>query len=648
MMYLRPARVLSILMMVALAWLNLLERVQGEPLPELPLAKAPPRIAEVLPGDVILFLHLPDVTATLKAYEGSDLKKAVEAPETVVMRETLWATLGRWIPNFDEKGVPISGKEKLDQFAAIALQATPLLQGEAFIAWSGVNSSPEKDTLRFSGKIIAGVKPKAGTGVYDAYVSVVKALLIARGNNLSEMTGSDTVEGVPYEYMLGPGPRFDRQYKEKRLCFAKYNGWVLISAGESGLADFIQRSSGKKQGSLAELASARKSWGQLHADADGQMIIDVAGVRKTVRELNAPTKAVILLDSILDQGTSIMSWSAKFRGPLLEDRYSNTMLPKSTIYRAVFGKPCTFDTLRYTTPSTVLYSAIHMDWPALMKALPELDTEEENISDYAEEARAELATLKLNLDDIVAALGSELCVVADFEANRGPEAAILLRLSKPEKLEELFAKALEGFEQNSDLGIEEIKTRATTETIGEFKVLVISYPKYPKIRPTIVTVGGWLAQPVLGIFSSRAAAVRLLTQPPASKTVADQPFFQVALPGGFKEYSALTYIDTPVMLNQSEPGLRKLFSVFVNFIPKIHLMPELANLTLPKKLVLPDLMGAQIEAEQMGPDGDMTISTSLSGAGNQIGYIFALMMSGIAVVEYSMEESAKVEAEEQK
>ncbi|PTY00910.1 hypothetical protein DB346_14985 [Verrucomicrobia bacterium LW23] len=589
-------------------------------------ADAAPKVAEYLPDSTILFLHLSDVSATAKAYEGSNLKKIIDAPETAALWDASWAALKRAAG--EKAGGEASFNKGLAEFLDITKPLLPVLDGEAFISWSGINMGPTKTVLPVSGFLIAGVKPK-DIASYDKYVEEVKGKLKAKGMDLTAFSGTGTAEGVAYDFLTGP--RYGKDNKEARVIFAKYNGWVLIAVGESALTDFVQRASGKKAGgNLAGDPLAKKAWTKLHANADTHILFNVPPLMKTLAQIPAPE----IKSALNNPGLKMMGAvgaSAKFVGPLIEDRYAAVTLPYEKFDVAKIAKPCPFSTLKYTSPATLIYAAQTFNLPAIVEMYNTMEFEENGqtikISDYITQARDALKQMNLDFDAILAAFGEENAFLLDWDGKGLPELGIFFPLSKPENLVPLYTLALA---QLGDKPKEIEKVTITVDEIGGNKVAYISYQEAQMIPPTVVTLGG----PVLGIFSSKEAAERYLTKPAAATSVADQPALKQVLPGGItgKGYTGATYVNTPAIINQSAPMLRSAYGSFA--APMLENdAPEFAKLTLPETLTVPDLITAWAMTQTF--EGDTAVTFSTSGIGNQLIPVYGLAVGiGVGVQQF--------------
>ncbi|HSI83144.1 MAG TPA: hypothetical protein VK970_05130, partial [Candidatus Methylacidiphilales bacterium] len=296
-----------------------------------------------------------------------------------------------------------------------------------------------------------------------------------------------------------------------------------------------------------------------------------------------------------------------------------------------FSKPCAFESVKYTSPATVLYAAQSWDAPALLQLYSTMEFEERgqkvNIGELINKGRENLKKVNLDLDSIVAAFGDENAVVLDWDGKSLPEAGLFMKLAKPENLVPVYTLALAGI---GDKPREFGKVTLTVDTLAGNKVAYISYPEAPvPVPPTVVTLGG----PVFGVFSNKEAAERYLSKPAAPTSVVDQAQFKEVLPGGLtgKGYIGITYLNTPTILNQASPHLRKAYGDYSPMMTDS--VPEFASLTFPDKLVVPDLITAWVLTQKF--EGDVAVSVSNSGIGNQLIPIYTTAIgAGVAAQNF--------------
>ncbi|MEZ0298156.1 MAG: hypothetical protein ACAI35_17040, partial [Candidatus Methylacidiphilales bacterium] len=602
----------------------------------------PPAVAGFVPPDTIVFLHLPDITATLNGFQGSNLRKIFLSPEGQAVAGSVWASVEKLAtdplvfsdieqkdPAAVEKKKREFFNEKVNAAMQIMIPALPLLDGEAFIAWSGLNAPGAP--MRLSGRVILGLRPKNGPAAFTSYAAFITGKLKEAGQDLSRVTGTDTVEGVTYSYLALPVVAIvpkdnvpaDPANKDRRLCFAIYKDWVLIAVGERGLADFIQRATGTGDGGLAKAPDVVQTWQKLYAAPDSQGFVAVQPLLKNLDALVTDPQIRETLRRMWTRDMGISAFSARFNGALIEDRYATTLTsggtgaPGSTgagtnMTRNQYDKPCAFTTMRYTSPATVGYLARCIDFARTLRDIEADKDDTLGMAEPLKRFRSGLSQIGIKVESLAEAMGDEFAVVVDSDGTAIPEAAFIVPLVKPENFAPLAEFATKYLGVN---GLEDDALTFKLGTIDKYTVVEVSYPRSPMIPTTVVTLAGG---PVFGIFSSRKTAERHLTKPAAATTVMDQPEFKTALPGGAAELkgaAALTYVNTPAVTAQAFPLMRMMYGIYI--APNLAgSAPALARLTLPDTLIVPQLTTGWAATVRL--EDNALVVHSLSGIGNPV------------------------------
>ncbi|HSI86675.1 MAG: hypothetical protein ACAI35_27645 [Candidatus Methylacidiphilales bacterium] len=578
---------------------------------ELPLADSPPAVAGFLPESTLLFLHIPDGSATKSRYETSNLRKFLTSPETLTTAQALWESI-----EMRATSTPMGFdgfRQNLKEAKEVLGPVIPLLDGEAFIALTGVNSSDS--VFPFKYQVIAGIKPKSGTAGYDAYVDLVKSRLKLKNIDTAPNVGQDTVEGVSYDFASPPSDKTD---KSKRVCFAKYDGWVLISIGEASLADFLQRATCKnKTSSFASNPGIKKGWQSFHKNADAEIMANVPPLIALLEKSSPDKQSATILDAHT-KSLAAYGMSCVFKNGLIEDRTVEIHTPGTEFSTSKLAAPCDFSTLKYTSPQTVIYMARSLNLPAILKAYESTtipgNYPPQTLGEIVSQMRDGAKNENLDLDAAIAAFGNEAALIIDSDTSKPlPEAGIFVKLQKPDDLLPFYKYILDKVGDRLEIDRYYLKQ----DTVGGYKVLLINYKDVAFLPPTVVTMGGG---PVFGIFSSKDAARRYLTEPAATSTVADQAEFKTVFPDGLAGCTGAFFMNSPVILRQAAPTLRSLYGSYTS--PYFgQRFPALANLTLPETLVAPDLVtGWSIRYKAADNVG---VTSSLSGIGNQLNPLIA-------------------------
>src|ERR1700761_2230234 len=154
--------------------------------------------AELVPGDTVAFLEIPNAGAIAVGYQTSQLKTLVDSPNMKPLIDSIVDTIG---------------KKNLDLINTFL----PNLSGQSFIALTHVDVDKPAQT-----GFVAAMRPKSGTGNFDAFVEKLKTTWPALTEGAT--IGKGNVGGVDYQSIQGPGV-------PDKICVAQIGGWIVTAWG---------------------------------------------------------------------------------------------------------------------------------------------------------------------------------------------------------------------------------------------------------------------------------------------------------------------------------------------------------------------------------------------------------------------------------
>jgi len=505
---------------------------------------AHPSPTAYLPAGTIAYLEMPDGTRTWLRYRDSALQKVIESPEV----KELFASVSALIPT-SVLASPVAGTNAPAAAPAPAAPAAPgadawvrALGGSTFVAFTRLDWKPTagqkpdpKEVLRGLG-LVAGFFRSPDNGVH------VQAL-VDRWTALGHGTaGTATHGGVTYatiDFELGI-----------RLCHARVGGWDLITVGEPALADFLDRLAAKgppAADSLAAFSDYQKAMARVEPGADFYDYINVracldlcAGYAAAMPSPQTPAVWQRL------RFMHALAGSLAFRDGKLVHRTA-TLAPQAE--RGDFAgsfAPLPLDSLRFTSPATLLYFAYNLDleqtYQRQVQALQGAQAAGKPVANPFAVVEQQFKAQGLDLhENLLRAVGPEVAVVVDWPAAQEiPDVLLLFAVKDAAKFDALYDKCVTLLTPlTASVG------KAEPFTAGKFHGLSLALPQQPKLSPTLFDGPFW------GLSLTSAGAQRLLAGPAGGLARAS-----FALPGGAEHPYHVLYLKPSALLGQGYAALR--------------------------------------------------------------------------------------------
>ena len=287
--------------------------------------------AELVPANTVFFATIPNAAEILTGYQSSQLKTLVGSPNSKPLQDAL---------------VNLAGQKNLDLLETFL----PNLSGQSFIAVTHFDGDhPEQVGL------IAAMKPKPGLGNFDAFLDKLKA---AWPDLLKQAkTGTDTIDGVNYDWIQGPGA-------PDKICVAKVHGWIVTTWGAASLQDWIERFQKKSTtSSLADDLDYRKTLAAVGDDPMTLAYVNCHALAKIVQpQIAATNPAASDFVSQKIDGVGGAALATRFENGEIVDRFSFLMPRPAQLDAGMGDAPCPFETLKFTGPDTRFYWATSINW----------------------------------------------------------------------------------------------------------------------------------------------------------------------------------------------------------------------------------------------------------------------------------------------
>ncbi|HSI85197.1 MAG TPA: hypothetical protein VK970_15510 [Candidatus Methylacidiphilales bacterium] len=592
------------------------------------VAPAAPALASLISDRCVLLLHLPNISATRKAYRTSCLRQIMESPEMGSALDVLQKTQLRIL----SYGTSPAVGEKRDVLAReLVAELGPLMDGEAFAGWNLFQPDPDSADPTLCGSLIAGVKPKGGPDVLDAFLEKARAAVL-RFHSVPPESGTASVEGVEYQYFYFP--EVAEKSPRKRVFFARHKGWVLMGFGESALADYLRRSSGKASGtSMADVPSVQKAWKQMHQSPDAEVMLNLLPIRDLMEQ--SPVSEVRNMGKAMGYIYGTTGISARFRGVLIEEKLASVEPPDAAIHLQNLQMPCDFRTMLFTSPTTLIYGAHAFNLSAAVKAFESYqggspDGKKISGREAMDGLRKAFVDEGMKFDDVIAGFGPEQAMVMDAQNSSFALYWLLRDPAKVQPLQDYLVRITNLYKRD----LEELGFVIKEEKIADYKVLSFFNKKRPQTPAVYVTVGGG---PLFAIITRRECAVEQLTKAtPAALASPIPPAGTLAESAGFKSFfarglplapapaasaqpfaqplSGAMYVDSPSFL-EGAFSFGPMLMIFAG--PQIYkAWPELADFALTSKAKSPQY--ATVWSMERRVLGDTAVTTSVSGLGNQL------------------------------
>lgn len=535
--------------------------------------------AQLVPGDTLVYLTIPNAAKVTSGYQSSQLKKLADAPEAKPLIDSALTLIG-------------------EKNRALIEAFLPNLSGQSFIALTHFDPDHPGDI-----GFIAAMKPKSGLGNFDAFVEKLKATypeFISQGK-----AGTGNVAGVDYQSLQGPGGM-------DKICVAKYQGWIVTTWGEASLRDWLERVQKKSSTpSLAENTDYKKSLERVGKDSMAIVYANYHGLLGSMQKALAktdPAQSEYMMKKLA--GLGALAIGTRFEQGDIMDRFSFLMSPDAIADSGMLQQPCAFDTLKFTDPDTRFYWAFNTNLPFMWKKLqdPNNATPQMGAIVAGLEALAKNSGLDLQRN-IIDALGHEISLQVEWSNDATyPDAGLFVKIDKPDDFKPTINAILDFVRKNySDIGM-----------LNEFKVDNHSYATLKFIQaspfnPTITEDGDYF-----GIFLTESHAASVFKREGSGGLLHNTDFVRQI---GDKRNGAaqILFLDAPKLLDR---GYRTA-------------LPYLSIAAMLNKTVAASLKDHQLPSDLnwLAPMGTWSFVTSLdnggvqgysvSGAGNQGIYILA-------------------------
>jgi len=555
--------------------------------------------AELVPADTIFYATIPNAATIATSYQTSQLKQLVDSPNAKPAIDAI---------------VNVIGQKNIDVLNAFL----PNLSGQSFFAITHFDS----DKLVQTG-IIAGLKPKAGMGSFDAFIAKLKETwpdILKQGS-----TGTGNVAGVDYQWIKGPGA-------SDKICVAQVNGWIITAWGEATLQDWIERFHKKSATpSLKQNADYQKALAGVGKDSMTLLYVNYHSVfdllQKQIAKTN-PSSSDYLAKRFGTVGG--MALGTRFEDGQIVDRFSCLIPKQAQIDSGMAATPCTFETLKFTGPSTSLYWAFNANWQQYIKNLQEQPSMSPTPNPMmaaiapALQAWAKAAGVDLQ-HNIIDALGDEVSLQVEWEENQTyPEVGLLVKIAKPDDFKPALAAFIEAVRQTYLNSAVMTELNAKGETLA-----ALTFIQAAPITPTVTeTVSA--TEPYFGIFTTKALAVKAFTRE-ESATLTSNSNFKSQIGDKRNGASQLMFVDTPHLLDHA-------YRTAVPYLSLASMFNKDLAAMLQGKQLPPDLTWlAPIGTWSfvMTPDAESIRGYSISGIGNQ-GILMAFGVGGAFAAAQSM------------
>jgi hypothetical protein len=527
--------------------------------------------AELVPADTMAFMTIPNAAKLMAGYETSQLKKLIEAPEAKPVIDTIID----WV-----------GQKNADLIRAFL----PNLSGQSFIAVT--HFDPDKpEQIGF----VAAMKPKPGTGDFDGFVEKLKATypdLIKQGT-----TGTGNVAGVDYQWIKGPGAA-------DKICVAKLSGWIVTTWGEASLGDWVQRLQKKSSTpSLAQSADYQKSVERVGKDSMTLVYLNSQALAPVMKNFlhRQPASSDYLEKRVDAMGGVALGTS--FEQGEIRDRFSFLMPRQAQIDAGAMG-PCTFDTLKFTSPDTRFYWASNVNWTQVWKGLQEQGSANPQLGGVASSLQTWAQGEGLDLQhNILDALGPEVSLQMEWSADTTyPDAGLFVKVDKPDDFKPTIAAILDTLR----------KTYGNVALINEIADDTHHYAALKFVQPVPVTPTITEDGDYFGVFLTETHAARSFKRDATTGLLHNADFLRQI---GDKRNGAsqILFLDSPQLLDRG-------YRTAMPYLSLAAMLNKSVAATLKDRHLPPDLawlapMGTWSFVTSLDDNGGQ--GYSISGIGNQ-------------------------------
>ena len=544
--------------------------------------------AELVPADTVAFLTIPNAGKLTVGYETSQLKKLVDAPEAkpIIDAATDWI-----------------GQKNADLIRTFL----PNLSGQSFIAITHFDPDKPEQT-----SFIAGMKPKMGTGNFDAFVEKLKATypeLLQQGT-----TGTGNVEGVDYQWIKGPGAT-------DKICVAKLKGWIVTTWGEASLGDWIQRLQKKSSSpSLAQNADYQTSLARLGKDSMTLVYLNAHALAPAMQSLmhGQPNSNHYLEKRVEAMGG--MAVGTRFEQGEIVDHFSFLMPRQAQTDAGLMTNPCTFDTLKFTGPDTRFYWAFNLDWTQAWKGLQEQSGAAPQLGGLASSVQTWVQGEGIDLQrNVLDALGPEISLQAEWNPDTTyPDVGFFVKVNKPNDFKPTITAIIDTIRKNygNVALINEISA-------DDRHYATLKFVQAIPITPTITEDGDYF-----GIFLTENHAVRCFKRDNTTGLLHNADFLRQI---GDKRNGAsqILFLDSPQIFDRGYRTAMPYLSLAAMLNKDVA--ATLKNHPLPNDLAWLAPMGTWSLVTSSDDNGGQ--GYSISGVGNQGIFLGAGLGTGVVTLQ---------------
>jgi hypothetical protein len=551
--------------------------------------------AELVPSDTLFYATIPNAATIATGYQTSQLKQLVDSPNTKPLSDSI---------------VTAIGQKNIDLFNAFL----PNLSGQSFFAVTHFDSNHPEQT-----GLIAGLKPKAGMGSFDAFIAQLKTSypdFLKQGT-----TGMGNVAGVDYQWLKGPGAT-------DKICVAQVSGWIITTWGEASLQDWIERFHKKSATpSLAQNTDYQKSVTRVGNAPMTLLYVNYHAALDILQKQFAKTNSKGS-DYLAKKFAAIggMAIGTDFENGEIVDRFSCLIPHQAQVDAGMASAPCPFETLKFTGPATRLYWAASVDWQQYAKNIQDQENQSgmpnpiiEGVVRVAQNW-AQGAGIDLH-HNILDALGPEVSVQMEWNDDKTyPEIGLFVKIAKPDDFKPTIDALIATARKTYALSAVITELNANGQTFSALKFI-----QAQPFVPTITETG-----PYFGVFSSENLAVGSYSRDDSSNLTHNADFTRQI---GDKRNGAaqISFIDTPKLADRAYRMAMPYVSLMSLFNKQLAAM--LQGKTLPPDLTWLAPMGTW--SFVMTPDDAGIQAYSVSGIGNQ-GILLAGTAGGAMTLAQSL------------
>jgi len=377
------------------------------------------RAEELLPEKTLVFVDIPNTTASRERFAGTALGKIWAEPEIRAFLER---------PLQAARQI-LSQKSKERAIFQGVLQMLATCRGEAFLACVDVSISPRLDPL-----LIAGFDPG------DQHKQAERALadLIARCRSLYPeiLIEKREFESGSCQVLVSGG--------KTRLAFARVGNFFLFSREEEALQQVILRAKNKKKARLMD-APAYALHREKHPARDVLIFLNSQPVLDRVKPLLALQPALwTRLDSMLPYGSFLGVSIFKQGGMESHSWVSAPGAPKPKTGPGDFQK-CERRSLEAAGADTLLYGTLHFNpskWVARLKASSE---QNQGVLRRIFERILDVLSIRgIQPDEFLfSQIGPELALLLEWNESEPPLLSVLIQMRNLEKFKTASKKFFE-------------------------------------------------------------------------------------------------------------------------------------------------------------------------------------------------------------